>query len=281
MSFDPGRFRISEACQAAQREIRDVIERQELARLAALRKGEEPPQSRAPSCHDPRWVSRLAKILKEGELDEWMRDADVAAAHEDMAGPHLSRLRGWPEFKAIQEAHATIEIRWTPKVVARRDVGMVEVLAGRPRVTPAKDRLCWPEGQDEAPDFQLELSLPWWLLADHDQRERGLHDILCYLGWADGGPVLRKPDIVAHAATLGRFGVSSAREASAVFHAARHPSHELALREYGFDAITGAGEVWTHTSPRQQDLVPTSNAAARTRKGRPVPTSNASTEGEA
>lgn len=265
MSYNPDHARIADACTLALREINDANLEQAAAREAAARAGKEPPKQQPPSCKSPKWVGRIAKILKDGELELWLRDADVVEAHADLAGPLLRRLLTWPEFRMVSEWGAVLEIRWTPKAIGRRDPVFTEVLAGSPRVVPAKDRLTW-RGEGDAPDFHLELSLPWWLLASEEQRERGLHDILCYLGWSDGGPALRKP-VVAHPATLARYGVGSEGEASLVFHAQRHPDHQLLMREYRFDPVTGLGERWPAGGPRQQDLVePTPRKRTRSPK---------------
>lgn len=252
MAYTPVRSRISGGCEQVLALRREEIDRQEERARRAERLGEVVPQSDPPRVSEDRWVSWAARILVRYGVPKWMRDADVRDAHEDLVGPLLQRFITWPEFALLDGWF--IELRWTHSPIVRKDFVSTEAVAARPKVVPPGDREAWLGG-DEAPQFRLELSLPWWLLADELERERGLHEALAYFGVVDNQPVLRKPDIVGHAATLGRFGVRCAREADAVFHAARHPSHELILRGYGFDPVTGLGQRWEPGGPSQGSLL--------------------------
>lgn len=249
--------RISAACRITHERAVAEAKSQHDAQDAARRLGEAEPPLDLPRASSERWCRWAARILADHELEVWLRDADVSAAVEDLAGPVLAKLLSWPEFRCLEGV--ILELRWSTKPMVRKDVIVGMPQAGRPKVVPKADRLTWT-GVGKAPSFRLELSLPFWLLATVEEKERGLHDVLSYLGFGENHtPKLRKPDIVAHAATLGRFGVAGLREASAVFHAQRHPDHERILREFRFDAVTGQGQLWTaahHGQPSAQATTP-------------------------
>jgi len=247
---------IASACGALRTHVNDKVVRHDAECHKARVKNEDPPAPDLPRASVPRWVSWAAAELADAEygahhMPVWMRDSDVVAGHDDLAGPALDRLRDMAEFRAI--ATEVIEIRWTRRPIVRRDVMGSESRCGRVKAVPVGDRLAWT-GEGDAPSFRLELSLPWFLLAEPDEIDRGLHELLAACWVDDDKPVIRKPDIVAHASTLARFGVSGVREAHAVFCAQRHPAHERTLRDFGFDAVTGQGSLWSPVAPRQADL---------------------------
>jgi hypothetical protein len=253
--------RLAGACQEVFNQRDEELERQEGRRRKAERTGEAAPQPDPPRVGEPKWVEWAARILARAGLPQWLRDRDVRAAlDEDLVGPLLQRLLSWPEFQDIEGW--PIARRWTRSVIGRKDFVSTEVVAARPKVVDVGERQAW-EGTGSAPAFRLQLSLPWWLLATELERERGLHEAIAYFGIVDSKPVLRKADIIGHACTLGRFGVRSVREADAVFHAQRHPSHELILREWGFDPITGEGQRFQPYGPAQGSIL---ELAQRTRK---------------
>lgn len=267
MTFSTKRARISGGCEQVLALRREEIDRQEERARRAERLGEVAPIADPPRADSAEWVGWASRILSRYNVPKWMRDADVIASHgEDMVGPLLERLIGWPEFHELEGWR--IELRWTRGSIVRKDFVSTEVVAARPKVISPADREAWLGGED-APQFRLELSLPWWLLADEDQRERGLHVALAYLGVADHQPVLRQPDISGHAATFGRYGVSGPREVSAVFHAQRHPSHEIVLRELGFDPITGHGQIWEAGGPPQEGVLELARHTRQARQAAP------------
>ena len=205
---------------------------------------------------DVRWAARSF-----GEAPAIVRNEDVVEAMPDVVGRLLTGLRQRPEFQTF-EGHR-IEIRWTKSVLTRRDGLLVETVAGRSGVVPVGDRLAWSHNEPP-PSFRFTLSLPWFVLASEDQRERALHELLCGCGVSsNGAPIRRQPDIVAHAATLGRYGVRSPREAVAVAHVIAHPSTLRVVRQFGFDPETRQGLLWDALEPHQQNLVDHANAAGQ------------------
>lgn len=258
---------IERACVAVTSTARSKLEEHEAAVERALKAGKEPPRRDVPCASSADWVKWAAAILDEEGLGAWIRDRDLREAFEDLAGPILRRLRDLPEFATWRTE--TLEIRWSRKPIVIRDIVLDDPVAGRVKVVPPADRETWL-GEGDAPAFRLELSLPWWLVASEDEMERGLHAVLAACGMRDDRPVLRKPDIQAHASTLARYGVSGVRQASAVAHAQAHPSHTRLLRSFGFDPDSGQGLLWKdHVVGRQQDLVDQVEAKKRKPKPRP------------
>jgi len=260
---------IASGCSEVLSRVATKVQDYEDARRKARHANREEPRKDLPSVARGSWVSWASGILDEsGGVPVWIRNQDLVAGFEDLAGPVLNRLRPLPEFSTW--AAQVIEVRWTRRPIVVRDMVLTEALAGRVKAVSIPDRLLWT-GQGPAPAFRLELSLPWWLLADDDEQERGLHHLLAYCGMETGDrPVLRKADIVAHASTLARFGVGGVRQAMAVAHAQAHPTHERLLREYGFDPASGQGMLWQeHRLPRQANLLELAKDTAKRRKSKP------------
>lgn len=231
----------------------------------------------------PSDVAAIANLLHEPEgednrrIDDWLIDEDVREVTprgEDTTDPQsfhhaFNKLRLWPEFQTL--ATAVYDLRWTTKPIGRQDLMSCTPLLGRVKVVPAPERMTWV-GETSAPDFRLEISLPYVLIATFEQLERGIHDLLCTCGFVNKKPVLRKPDIIANAATLGRYGVQDIREANAVFHAQRHPMNLTVQRSFGFDASSGQGQLWTAGPPKQIAGVVVANPAmTRSRPANVIP----------
>lgn len=267
----PPRIVVGLGCRAVLDQIQAETAEYDEAVTAARRKRRQPPSpDRLPTASSARWVTWASHELTRSGVPSWVRDADLVAGYRDLVGPVLERLRTWPEFASWSDQG--IEIRWTTRTVLER--GLVarggggpdpytETLAGRVRLVPVVDRLTWPGG-GRPPAFRLELALGWWLLASDEQVERGLHAVIAACGMYGSEPAIFRPDISAHASTLARYGVSTLGQAKAVFHAERHPDHSRLLREHGFDAITGQGQLWPAARPaKQQDLVEAIRQAPR------------------
>lgn len=189
---------------------------------------------------DAHGVRTLAGILRRSKVPDAFTDADLVEVHGSLVGLALAKLRQWPEFSTI--ATHRIDLRWVSRALVRHDCGLEDVLFGKTTVVGKEERLCWPvDEQTSAPSFRLTLSLPAVLLADDDQVERGLHELLVLMAVGSGGPVLRKPDIVGSWATFARYGLRDARQAQVYAHIAAHPSTPDRLRAFGFDAESGQG----------------------------------------
>lgn len=239
-----------EALEAGILEVRRLVdaEREKFAALCRVRQklDAEPPEADLPRAESDGWVTWAAARLTEGDSEvpvpHWFTDEDLCAIGEDFLSRPMRDLRALPEFKVL--APVVIAIRWTRKPVLRRDyLGTVdyhETRCGRPKVVQEVERLTW-SGPGAAPMFRLELSLPWFLLAEDHEINRGLHELLACLGLRNGKPMLRKPDVAAFATTLARFGVGHIREAGAIAHAQAHPQHRALMQSFGVDPTTGQG----------------------------------------
>lgn len=211
--------------------------------IQARREGRDDPRPDLPRASSDFWVSKAAKKFGDQEAEAWLSEEDVLGCEETTARPEIDTLLTLPEFQALREGRE-IEVRWTTKMIALRDALYTLPRLGRAKVVPEVDR-AWEGGPELAPHFRLELSLPWWVLATEDERLHALHDLLMYFDAHKADqPRLRKPDVIAHAATLGRFGVLDLRQARAVLHARRNEDVDAQLRSYGFDAQTGQGVMW-------------------------------------
>ena len=252
---------MSQATQHALREGILKVNEKRAAELAdqdkrtrtALASGSPPPTTDPPRASAPRWVLWASSILRTQEVPKWVSHDEIAALDQDVVSPVIEALLRLPEFEKLLAADA-LTIVWTPGMVATADLLGKTPRVGRIRVLSERERLTW--SRPEAPaDFRLELSLPYVLLATADELERGLHELLAACAYDDEKPKLLKPDISTFASTLGRYGVSTAREASAVAHALRGVRNARLVRDFGFDVETGQGLLWEPMAPRQSDLV--------------------------
>lgn len=229
--------RFREAVDAVNDWVEGLTSVHEAAVVAARRAGKEPPRPDLPRAESAFHVRAAAKKLELPDAFMPLGDADQDEDLREL----VDQLRALPEFSTIKTA--VLDVRWWTKAVGRKD-GLVEVVrAGATKLVPKDERETWT-GEGEPPWFRVSVSLPWWLLATYEERQRGLHDLLMACAVDSTGPRLRKPDIVAHAATLGRFGVGDVREARAVLHAAMHPDLDEQLRAYEYDRRTGQGLMW-------------------------------------
>lgn len=234
--------------------IRQTVRDREIAHQEAVAKarklGQDEPRPDLPRAGSPKWVRTAAKLLRESEAEGWYAHRDVADEW-DVIGLTLERLRGDPEFQTI--ASEVIDVRWSIGATVAKDLAHERVVMGRVAVVPREERATWPT-DEEPPAFRFRLSVPAFALATSDEIERALHELLVQCGVGDSGPVKRRPDIVAHSATLARYGAVDVQEAQAVACAMAHPETKRAMVRYGFDPASGQGILWPARSPRQPSL---------------------------
>jgi hypothetical protein len=254
-SRDSASLWLTQASDEIDRLRRREEDAHEEARRKAAKAGQREPLADLPRAESSKWVRTVAKILRDvgdGALDGWLTHEVVQATFGEGLVDHvLDRLRAWPEFEHIE--HVGVQIRWSLSAMTVRDVVEERAILGRVKVIPLAERLTWA-GDGEVPWFRLDLSLPCAILAETDELERHLHHLLAHMATTERGPVLRKPDVVGFASTLGRFGIESPREAQAVAHAMRHPTTTKKLAEFGYDPKSGQGLLWSPQHPRQGDL---------------------------
>ena len=149
------------------------------------------------------------------------------------ARPALVELSGLAEYhwmgRLLAEVVWSTRAKWARDVVETRPVvGSCVAVSQRERETTTGGPVPW---------LRLTQSIPVWLASDDYARERALHALLA--GFVPDNAerpakLLRvRPDIVAHASTLARYGVDSAREAHAVAHAAAHAVTAYRIEQSG------------------------------------------------
>ena len=157
-------------------------------------------------------------------LPAWLTtaEADHAAATVGLdvaTAPVLSEVLALSELRDL--ALAGVALLWSTRLRRVSD-------AAGDRVQPARAKRI---GDLERAAIgtpcrlRLEVSLPWWLVASRLERERACHAALMAWTWDREQERLHRhlPDIAAHAATLGRYGVTDEREVQAIAHAVAHP----------------------------------------------------------
>ena len=107
---------------------------------------------------------------------------------------------------------------WTSKLPTTTDVVLIDLVPVKASVIPALTRDLDPD----SPEYQLVISLPWWVLSTDYERMQALHYGFCHFGRNKGKPVLRKHDIKQFSANLARYGLRDPREAQAFFAAQMH-----------------------------------------------------------
>lgn len=233
------RSAIESACSAVRTSIQAHLQKHQEQLQKAREAGDPPPErDNLPSATSSYWMRWACDEMREHKLPSWIRDEDVQSAlDEDLVGPVMARLLELQEFAHLDGI--PFEIGWSPKAALRKDVICCDHKVGKVKAVSKKRRLLWPREAGEVPDFELELSLPFFLLATEQEIERGLHELLapCAYKLENNEPTLKKPDISSYSSTLGRYGVSTPREAQAVAHvlARPHVRHELAVFGYGPD----------------------------------------------
>lgn len=146
----------------------------------------------------------------------------------------LEHLKDLDELALLLD-HFDVDVVWSTRAKWQRDaVESIPTIATIATV-PERARVL---GETDA-HLRLTVYLPCWLAASRLERERALHALLMGY-WPDDSEagifrrlLRRRPDIVAHAATLGRYGVGTVREAQAIAHAVAHPSLETWTDEVG------------------------------------------------
>lgn len=216
----------------------------------ACKLGQDEPRGDLPRAGSPKWVRTAAKLLRESEAEAWYAHRDVSDDWDPISLT-LAKLRVDPEF--VQIVNELIDIRWSIGATVQRDLAHERVVLGRMSVVPREERSTWA-AEGEPPAFRFRLSIPAFALATSDEIERALHELLVQCGVGDSGPVKRRPDIVAHSATLARYGATDIHEVEAVACAMANPETRRAMLRFGFDPSTGQGVMWPARSPRQPSL---------------------------
>lgn len=270
--------RLMNAAEAVDQRLRKHEDDYEDAVKKAKKKGEEVDLYVPMSCRSVGDIRNIAGVLDDLDVDDWMVDDDVQVIEglrftsPSEVHAQMRRLMEWPEFSTLKGE--VFELRWSRKPILRNDVMTSEVLPGRVQVVSYADRQAWT-GKGIAPSFRLTLSLPFVMLATEDELARGLHHLLMYCGKVDLKPVLRKPDIIAHAATLGRFGTQSVRETAAIAHAHAATGTHQAYERFGYDPKTGQGLLYREDLVRQQVLAAKPVEASNDAKVMPMPRTDA------
>lgn len=161
-------------------------------------------------------------------------EVDMRAAGVVDPGPRdvVADLAEMDELALLLE-HVDVDVVWSTRAKWQRDaVDSIPTIATIATV-PERARAL---GETDA-HLRLTVHLPCWLAASRLERERALHALLmgyCPDDAENPKRLLRhRPDVVAHAATLGRYGVGTLREAQAIAHAVAHPSLETWTDEVG------------------------------------------------
>ena len=242
------------------------------ARAKAKRDGEDPPDEKAwlPNVWSATDLSEVAGFLDEAGVQPFLSDEVFAeAGFGDCIDWALKKLRDHDRFIEIKAlAGHRIVVRWERRAGITRDGPHKMIVPGKVAAVSVADRLAWT-GDGVAPSFVFTLSIPFFWLADAEDKEWALHSLLmqCAVG-DEGKPYKRKPDIAASAATLGRYGFRGWRQAAAIAHVMAGESVENKLREYGFDVITGQGLLWSTAAPaRQLDVRDVKPAKPSTKRG--------------
>lgn len=181
-------------------------------------------------------VERIQESLKRNgwpsvvaeEYFQFLRDDGTVSDERlfPLARP-LVRETVWryPEYKYLHGA--VWQIRWRTRTWTRQG----QATLGSCSPVPRADREAWT-GAGPAPQFRLQLSLPYWLVMDETERLRLVHHELGHACWKeDGSPGTCPHDIEEFAATLARFGISEdERPLQAVLAAVSHPETTIRLR---------------------------------------------------
>lgn len=245
---------LQEGIELSRSKIKTETEDQDKRREMARKAGMVPPKEDPPRANAT-WCAWVCKTLRGVEIPKYFTADDLEAAWgSDPVASKVEDLLALVEFKVLKQMGQRLTVRWTVGSITVSDVIGKTAKLGRVKIVPESDRLTW-QGEEDAPDFRLELSLPYLLLATEDEIERGLHELLAACAYdTEERPKLKRPDIVAHASTLARYGVSGPREACAVAHAVQCSEHKERIREYGYDAQTGKGLLWPPLAARQPSL---------------------------
>lgn len=193
------------------------------------------------------------------DLPRWLDSADVGVEGRLLGVSvrlGLAEVLDFAELRDIAK-NAWPALLWYTRLWRVTDVGGERVVGARCKRVGEQERAAGTSAL-----LRLEVSLPWWLVATRLERERALHGALMAWSWdADRERVVpHRPDIVAHAATLGRYGATDPREVQAIAHAARHP---LTLLEG-----PGGQLIW---QPTQRALAAAAERMAARREEEPPP----------
>lgn len=178
--------------------------------------------------HDPLvGMERAARALK-GLPALLTHEAVEEAAVADPA-PFLARLMfGCRELADLRGVRVIVD--WDLRERWKND----SPLLGSASVLSPRERDTW-RGGGQVPWFRVRLSLPFWLLADDEARERLVHAQLMSCRVDDSGrelrPVTHAPT-EEHAQTAERYGLTL--EQTSLFLAwLRHPATPSRLRAWG------------------------------------------------
>jgi hypothetical protein len=193
-------------------------------------------------------VLKVADVLS---LPTWLADsylcrlARLADLPELALGQPLVQeiVTGYPERAHLRGA--VVEINW--KTTSWKSRG--SLIFGKAGPTPKEYRECWT-GKGAAPLFRVKLSLPYWMVADEQERRRLVHHELGHCTWKDGdrgnGPAGKHHDMEEFADTVARFGLMEDNEGQGHVAIAilQHPETEIRIRPWGGRQANLFEEVW-------------------------------------
>lgn len=241
--------------------IRNHEEAHQEATRKALAAKREPPKYDEPSALKTDWLSKACERLRSAGVPKHFAGRILNQVNDDI-GTDWETTRDTvlklSEFATyVEKGPTAIDVLWTSAFLVRRDCLTDQPLLGQIKRLTEQEREAWPS--KPAPYVRIRLSLPFWLLATDDERERGLHEVLSGAVIRDGKAVKKNPDIIAHASTLGRYGlqgggIAGSREAHAVVHAMAHSRTRSVLEEYHFDERTRQGVLWKEVAGPIREL---------------------------
>lgn len=184
-------------------------------------------------------IHEMAKVISE--LPKWLPQSTVSSLdiQELDLGPMVRRLLATcPELAHL--AGRPIDCNWWTGKRNRHG----KVLLGTAKVVSGKERDLWTNGVP--PWWKVELSLPYWLLADDMERYRLLHHELMHCRVKVSGedeeesPTVVSHDVEEFVSTVGRFGFRDAYQFALTENGQRHSEYEIRKRDWEF-TIEGQG----------------------------------------
>ena len=164
-------------------------------------------------------ASRIQALMP----DEYALDL---AAYRASVEPQCPELRSWTHSK---DGARSYPIRFVWRLPVKLAKGKVTL--GTCKVFPKREAALWDIEAGPAPWWEVEISLPAWLLATESERLHLLHHELmhCDIRTDDKGakkPATRGHDIQEFSATVGRFGPLTAADSVFAENLTRHPRNE-------------------------------------------------------
>lgn len=238
-----------------------------------------PYPGRSPAmARDLKWAF---KLMKDIELPHYFSHSELRDAEMNAIDRHIADMRSLPEFDAIKTK--VIDVHWTSKPILVNDKINPATMLCRVKVVPKEERETWPSGED-APDYRILVSFPFWALCDIegmlDLLDRQLHAALCLMSGGAQNKI-RRPDISGHAATFGRFGTLGPLETRAVLNASKHRKQAENVDRYMtqgwlFDPIEARqGELPLPPEPAEKPVAQAIGDEKPRGRGRKQPTAEA------